>query len=163
MKFTVTALTILAASSGMALAAGDVEAGAKVFKQCQTCHVVVDPDGKVLAGKNAKVGPNLYGVIGRPAASYEGFKYGDGIMEAAAAGLVWDEAGLAEYVLNPTAYIDKVSGDAKAKSKMAFKLKKPEDGVNVAAFLASLAPAAAAPAEGEAAPADGAAAPAVTE
>ncbi len=73
MKSTLTALSILAASSGMALAAGDAEAGKKVFNQCQTCHVVAAPDGTVLAGKNAKTGPNLYGVIGRPAASVEGF------------------------------------------------------------------------------------------
>ncbi len=39
---------------------------------------------------------------------------------------------------------------------MAFKLKKPEDAANVAAFLASVSPATgAAPAEGEAAPAEG--------
>ncbi len=141
MNYTLTAAMILSLSAGAALAAGDAEAGKKVFNQCQTCHVVAAPDGTVLAGKNAKVGPNLYGIIGRKAASYEGFKYGDGIMEAAAAGLVWDEAGIAEYVQDPTAYIDKVSGDAKAKSKMMFKLKGEDKAADVAAFLASISPA----------------------
>ena len=158
MKSMLTALIALSASSGMALAAGDAEAGKKVFNQCQTCHVVADPSGKVLAGKNAKVGPNLYGVVGRPAASYPGFNYGEGIKEAAGKGLVWDEEKIATYTQNPTAFLDEYTGDKKAKSKMMFNLKKPEDGQNVAAFLASLAPAGAAPAA--AAPADGAAAPA---
>ena len=83
MKYTITALTILAASSGMALAAGDAEAGKKVFNQCQTCHVVADADGNVLAGTNAVTGPNLYGFIGHPAGSHDGFRYGAGIPEAA--------------------------------------------------------------------------------
>ena len=149
MKYTITALTILAASSGMALSAGDAEAGKKVFNQCQTCHVVADADGNVLAGKNAKTGPNLYGIIGRKAASYEGFKYGEGIQEAAAKGLVWDEEKLTAYVQDPTAFLEEVTGNSKAKSKMVFKVKKEEDAANVAAFLASLSPAGEAPAATE--------------
>ncbi len=152
MKYAITVLSMLAASSGMALAAGDAEAGKKVFNQCQTCHVVADADGNVLAGKNAKTGPNLYGIIGRPAASYEGFKYGEGILEAGAAGLVWDEEKIATYVQDPTAFIKEASGDSKAKSKMVFKVKKEADAANVAAFLASFS---AAPVDAEAAPAEG--------
>lgn len=159
MKLTLTALAFAAVAAVPAFAAGDAEAGKKVFNQCQTCHAVVDPDGNVLAGKNAKTGPNLYAVIGRPAASEPAFleKYGDGIKALAATGFVWTEADLATYVQDPTKFIDDVTGDKKLKSKMMFKLKKAEDAANVAAFLASLAPApadaAAAPAEGEAAPA----------
>jgi cytochrome c len=140
MKHALTALMVLAASGGAALAQGDAEAGQKVFNQCQTCHVVEAPDGTVLAGKNAKTGPNLYGIIGRPAASVEGFKYGEGILAAAAAGLVWDEAKLTAYTQDPTAFLEEVTGDSKVKSKMVFKLRKEEDAANVAAFLASLQP-----------------------
>jgi cytochrome c len=86
MKYTITALTILAASSGMALAAGDAEVGMKMFNQCQTCQVVAD--GNVLAGTNAMTGPNLYGFIGHPAGSNDGFRYGAGIPETAAKGVV---------------------------------------------------------------------------
>ena len=96
----------------------------------------------MLAGKNAKTGPNLYGIIGRPAASYEGFKYGEGIQEAAAKGLVWDEENLTAYVQDPTTFLEEVTGNGKAKSKMVFKVKKEDDAANVAAFLASLSPAA---------------------
>ena len=138
MKSTIAAVSILLASSGAVFAAGDAEAGKTVFNQCQTCHSVVVAVGNKLAGKGAKVGPNLFMIVGRPAASYEGFKYGDGILEAAGKGLVWNEAEIAEYVQDPTAFLDKFTGDTKAKSKMMFKLKKPDDAANVAAFLASL-------------------------
>ncbi len=143
MKTSFAIIALLAISAAPAFAAGDAEAGKKVFNQCQTCHTVTDPSGTVLAGKSAKVGPNLYGVIGRPAASYEGFKYGDGIIAARDAGLVWDEEKIAVYTQDPTAFLDEFTGNPKLKSKMAFKLKKPQDGADVAAFLASLAPPAA--------------------
>ncbi len=154
MKLTLTAI----AFAGLAAPtfAQDIEAGAKTFNQCQTCHVVQNEAGETLAGKNAKTGPNLYGVIGRVAGSLEGFKYGAGIEELTAAGYVWTEADLAVYVQDPTAFLVEKTGDKKAKSKMMFKLKKEEDAKNVAAFLASLAPAADAAATDAAAPAEGA-------
>jgi cytochrome c len=133
MRLTLTALAF--ASLAAPAFAQDVEAGAKVFNQCQTCHVVQNEAGETLAGKNAKTGPNLYGVIGR-------FKYGAGIEALMATGFVWTEADLAVYVQDPTKFLQEKTGDEKAKSKMAFKLKKPEDAANVAAFIASLAPAA---------------------
>jgi cytochrome c len=143
MRLFLTSLAFAALAAAPALAAGDAEAGAKVFNQCQTCHVVADAEGNVLAGKASKTGPNLYGIIGRAAGTYEGFKYGESIVAMGAGGFVWDEATLAEYVQDPAAFLKKTTGDDKAKSKMSFKLKKPEDAANVAAFLASLSPAAA--------------------
>ena len=73
---------------------GDAEAGAEAFSQCQTCHVVVDADGNTLAGKRAKTGPNLYGMVGRQAGTVDGFRYGKSLVEAGEAGLVWDEEKL---------------------------------------------------------------------
>ena len=129
--------------AGPALAQ-DAEAGAKVFAKCQTCHVIANEAGEVLAGKNAKTGPNLYAVVGRAAASYPEFKYGEGIQELGATGYVWTEEDLAVYVQDPTKFLKEKTGDDKAKSKMMFKVKKADDAANVAAFLASLAPAPAA-------------------
>ncbi len=161
MKLTIAAL----AFAGLAAPAfaQDIEAGAKTFNQCQTCHVVANEAGEVLAGKNAKTGPNLYGLPGRVVGSLPDFKYGESIVAVGAAGQVWDEANFVEYVQDPAKYLKAKLGDDKAKSKMSFKLKKPEDAANVWAYIASLSPAAAAtdaaatdaaaPAEGEAAPA----------
>ncbi len=47
---------------------------------------------------------------------------------------------IAEYVADPTAFLDEKTGDAGAKSKMTFKLTKGQE--DMAAYLASLTPAA---------------------
>jgi cytochrome c len=118
--------------------AGDPAVGEDLFKKCKSCHSIVAEDGTAIQ-KGGKVGPNLYGVIGRPVASFPDFKYGDGILAVGATGLVWDEALLAAYLVDPSAWLEEKSGDASAKSKMTFKL--PEGGEDMAAYLASVAPA----------------------
>ena len=59
---------------------------------------------------------------------------GDGILAVGATGMVWDEALLAEYVVDPTAFVDTHGGSG--KSKMTFKLAK--GGEDIAAYLASV-------------------------
>ncbi len=134
-------LIALLATSAPAFAAGDAAKGEAVFKQCQTCHVVADADGKVLAGKAAKTGPNLHGVVGRTAGTYPDFKYGDDMIAAGAGGLVWDEATLTEYVMNPSAFLKKTLNDTGAKGKMQFQVKDAAKAADVIAYIASLAPA----------------------
>lgn len=126
-------------ADGHAPTGGDAEAGEKAFRQCISCHVVVDDDGNTLAGKKAKTGPNLYNVAGRPAGSFEGFKYSKGMLAANEAGLVWNEETLSAFIMDPTGYLREATGDAKARSKMTFKLRKEEDAANLYAFLFGLA------------------------
>lgn len=147
MKLTMTTLAVLGLTGTMAFAEGDPAKGEAVFKKCQTCHVVADADGNVLAGKNAKTGPNLYGVVGRTAGTYDGFRYGDAIKAAGEKGLVWDEAQMVSYVQDPAGFLKTYLDDKKAKSQMSFKLKKEQEAMDVVAYIASLAPAP----EGEAA------------
>ena len=155
MKTKLTALAVLSSVlAAPAFAAGDAEAGAKVFNKCQTCHVVQNEAGETLAGKNAKTGPNLYGVIGRAAGTYPEFKYGESIVALGASGFTWTETDLAVYLADPAKFLKEKSGDSKAKSKMVFKLTNETEAANVAAFLATFSAAPAA-AEGEAAPAEG--------
>ena len=131
------ATAALALLSSPALAAGDAAKGESDFKKCRACHSIVAPDGTAIQ-KGGKIGPNLYGVIGRAVAS-EDFAYGDSIKAAGATGLIWDEALLAAYVADPGAWLKDKTGDAAAKSKMTFKLAA--GGEDVAAYLASLVPA----------------------
>ena len=154
-------LIALLATAAPAYAAGDAAKGEAVFKTCQTCHVIADADGKVLAGKAAKTGPNLYGVVGRVAGTSEGFKYGADLIAAGAAGLVWDEVQLTDYVRHPSAFLKEVLKDKGAAGKMQFQVKDPAKAADVVAYIASLSPAAA-PADPAAVPVDPAAAPAVT-
>jgi cytochrome c len=120
---------------------GNAEAGAKVFNKCQTCHMVVNDAGEVLAGKAGKTGPNLFGMPGRTAGTYPDFKYGEGIIAAGAAGVVWNEADFVAYVADPAKFLKDKTGDAKAKTKMTFKLPKEQEAKDVWAFIVSLSPA----------------------
>ncbi|WP_424972253.1 c-type cytochrome [Dinoroseobacter sp. S76] len=136
---TLALLSAPAFADGHTAASGDAAAGEKAFRQCQSCHVVQDADGNTLAGRAAKTGPNLYGVAGATAGKVEGFRYSDGHVAAGDAGLVFDEATFVAYVQDPTAKIREVSGDAKARSKMSFKVRKEADAINLYAYLKSLA------------------------
>ena len=119
---------------------GDAAEGEKVFRQCSTCHHVVDAAGEVLAGRAAvKTGPNLYGVAGRVAGAQEDFKYST-LMEAAGAqGIVWDEANFVGYVQDPTPWLQEATGES-GRGKMTYKVRSPEDAANVYAYLVSLVP-----------------------
>ncbi len=95
----------------------DVSRGEKVFKKCATCHTV----GK---GEAAKVGPNLFGVVGRKRAS-TAFAYSEAMK---AKGGAWDAESINQFVAKPK---DFVPG-----TKMAFPgLKKPQDRADVILFL----------------------------
>lgn len=111
------ALVVLSGGPALAQGGGDPAAGEKVFNQCKACHTVE-------AGKN-RVGPSLHGVVGRKAASVEGFKYSDAMKNS---GLTWTPENLDKYLASP-------KGDVPG-NKMAFAgLKKPEDRANVIAYL----------------------------
>jgi cytochrome c len=118
--------------------AGDAAKGENDFKKCKSCHTIAADDGTVIV-KGGKTGPNLYGVIGRVAGSAD-FRYGESLIAAGEGGLVWDEANLAAYIADPKGFLAEVTGDAAAKTKMSFKLTKGGD--DMAAYLASVAPAA---------------------
>lgn len=130
-------LTILLGTLALAAPAfaGDPAAGEKVFNKCKACHSITGADGTPIV-KGGKTGPDLFGVIGRPVASYAGFNYGDSVKAVGATGAVWDEAMVAEYVVDPSAWLKKQTGDNAAKSNMTFKLAS--GGEDVAAYLASL-------------------------
>jgi cytochrome c len=134
MKFTLTAALATLALAAPAFA-GDAAKGEADFKKCKACHAIIADDGTEIQ-KGGKTGPNLYGVIGRTVGTVADFKYGDSIVAVGAKGVAWDEASLAAYLVDPTAWLKEQLGDDAAKSKMTFKLAK--GGEDMAAYLASL-------------------------
>jgi len=114
-----TPMATAAAPATVTLASltGDAAAGEKVFGQCRTCHVVEK-------GVN-RVGPSLWGIIGRNAGSIAGFKYSPANKNS---GLVWSEEQLFTYLEAPQRTIP--------GTYMSFAgLKKPQDRANVIAYL----------------------------
>lgn len=107
----------LAAFAAPALAAGDVAAGKKVYNKCKACHSMAE-------GKN-KVGPTLFGIFGRDAATIKGFKYSKAMK---ASGLKWDEETMTKYLAKPKALVP--------GTRMTFAgLKKEADIENVIAYM----------------------------
>lgn len=132
MKLVLTAALALLALPAFA---GDAAKGEADFKKCKACHSITAPDGTEVQ-KGGKTGPNLWGLGGKAVGSTADFKYGDSILAANAAGKIWDEAALAVYVADPSAWLKEATGDAAAKSKMTFKLTKGAE--DMAAYLVSI-------------------------
>ncbi|VVP29445.1 c-type cytochrome [Pseudomonas fluorescens] len=77
-------------------AAGDAEAGGKLFKRvCGGCHQV---------GESARAffGPQLNNVIGREAGSTTDYQYSDAMKSS---GIVWTREKLAAYIEDPKAVV----------------------------------------------------------
>jgi cytochrome c len=97
-------------------------AGEKVFRKCQSCHQVGE-------GAKNRSGPHLNGIVGRPVAAAEGFRYSAEMKAMGEAGEVWTPERLARFLADP-------KGDVKG-TKMSFRgLNKPEDIAAVIAYLA---------------------------
>ena len=109
----------VAPAAGVTLASltGDAAKGEKVFAQCKTCHVAEK-------GVN-RVGPSLWGIVGRTAGSIEGFKYSKANKNS---GYVWSEDQLFTYLEAPQRVMP--------GTIMAFGgLKKPQDRADIIAYL----------------------------
>ncbi len=123
--------------AGAAFAEGDADAGAKEFNKCKSCHMIVADDGTEIV-KGGRTGPNLYGIIGRQAGVQDGFRYGDSLVAAGEAGLVWDEETFVAYVQDPKGFLAEYLDDSGARSKMSYRLRKGME--DVYAYLVSVGP-----------------------
>ncbi len=73
------------------LASASAQQGAQTAKVCETCHNF----GK---GQGDKIGPDLYGIVGRPVASEPGFNYSAALK---AMGGTWTFDALNKWLNNP--------------------------------------------------------------
>lgn len=115
----------MAAALIFAPAAGAAEndtAKRQFVTSCGTCHTA-EP------GAPHRQGPNLAGVVGRKAATIDGFKY-SGVLAASA--LVWDEPTLDRWIEDASAMLPGTS--------MAYRQRDPDKRKAVIDYLKSLKP-----------------------
>jgi cytochrome c len=77
------------------LAKADLKKGQADVHVCESCH-------NLEKGAGAKVGPPLYGVVGRPKGSIAGFAYSDGMKGK---GGDWTYDDLNKFLTKPSAYV----------------------------------------------------------
>ncbi len=108
----------------VAMKTSDADTGKNLTKACQACH-------SFEKGGANKVGPNLWGIIGRKPGSHEGFAYSEAMKAKAGA---WGYEEIYAFLANPKVVV--------AGTKMGYAgMPKFEDRANVLAYLRTLADA----------------------
>jgi cytochrome c len=103
---------------GTVLPAADAAAGQKISQRCEQCH-------DLSKGGPNKIGPNLWGVVGRPRATHEGFSY-SGAMSADHGPWTFDK--LFKFLKSPATMVP--------GTKMSFAgLRSAQDRINLLAWL----------------------------
>jgi cytochrome c len=101
--------------------AGDASSGKTVFSRCAICHTVQQ------GGANG-LGPNLFGVVGRKAASLSTFAYSAALKNSR---ITWTPDKLKNWVTSPARMVP--------GTKMAFAgISNPKQADDVVAYLATL-------------------------
>lgn len=117
--FIVAGTAALAASN--AWAAGDAKKGAQDFVVCQACHTVEKGGGN-------SIGPNLFGVAGRKAASLQGYAFSSALKNA---NITWTNDKLKAWVMGPQKLVP--------GTKMTFAgISDPAKADDLVAYLDSL-------------------------
>ena len=110
-----------AASLAERLAAADPARGEKIARKCKSCHTLEKGGGH-------KVGPNLWGVVGRAKGSAPGYNYSAAMQNA---GGEWTYEDLDRFLTDPKAFVP--------GTKMPFKLRKAESRADLLVYLRTLA------------------------
>jgi cytochrome c len=89
---TVAGLLAACGSDQQGVARTPPDPGQMAFLRCEACH-------SIAPGEPHKLGPNLHGIVGRPAGTVEGFgRYTPALSNS---GLVWERATLRAWLEGP--------------------------------------------------------------
>jgi cytochrome c len=117
---TLTGASLASAQTTGASPAASPARGGVVFRsRCSACHAVT-------AGTK-KIGPSLFGVVGRRAGSAPAFPYSPALKKSA---LIWSQATLDRYLTDPKATVPMTS--------MAVKLPDAKQRNDLIAYLGTL-------------------------
>jgi cytochrome c len=101
--------------------AGDANSGKTIFARCSICHTVQK------GGANG-LGPNLFGIVGRKAATTPNFVFSGALMKS---GITWTPDKLKSWISGPARMVP--------GTKMAFAgISNPKQADDVVAYLTSL-------------------------
>ncbi|MCM0020693.1 MAG: cytochrome c family protein [Tagaea sp.] len=102
--------------------AADAAAGETAFRRlCAACHIVTAEGAR-------RLGPTMFGVVGRKAGSVEGFRYSNAKRDS---NLVWTPEQLDKYLINPREFMPGTT--------MAFAgIRNDAERANVVAYLQTL-------------------------
>ena len=106
--------------------AQDVAAGEQAFRRCTACHGV---------GENAanRMGPQLNGIVGKQAATQEGFNYSQALIGKGDEGLTWTPETLTQFIRSPRDYVP--------GNKMSFAgVKDDKQIADIIAYLMTFSP-----------------------
>lgn len=102
--------------------AGNADKGKTIFNRCKVCHTFE-------AGAKGRIGPNLWGVVGRKAGSTD-YNYSGAMKKAGEGGLTWTPDKLDAYLTDPKALVP--------GNKMTFAgLPSAQDRADVVAYLST--------------------------
>jgi cytochrome c len=108
-------------SLAILLASADPTAGESAARACRACHVFDE-------GNANRVGPGLYGIVGRAIAAAEGYNYSNALKEM---GGEWSYAALDGFLENPREWAP--------GNKMSYPgIKDAKNRADLIAYLASL-------------------------
>ena len=100
------------------LTLGSIDHGKKIFRQCAACHSVTRDGGN-------KIGPALWGIIGRKAGSKSDYRYSKSMSELEKN---WDFETMNAFLIKPKDYVK--------GTKMAYAgLKKEKDRASIILYL----------------------------
>lgn len=103
------------------LSKGNPDRGRPLFRPCMTCHTYKQ-------GQAAKIGPNLFGLVGRRSATFEGFNYSNPLRRR---DVIWTPLELNRF------FIEKKRFD-QGTHRAFRKLSKFEDRADLIAWLKTL-------------------------
>ena len=121
MALSFAAAVAIVASAGSAHASDPAAGKTQFQRQCATCHIDTVEGAR-------RLGPTMFGIVGRKTGSVEGFRYTEANRNA---GWVWTPEKLDEYLKNPRASIP--------GTNMAFAgVRSDKDRADLVSYLATL-------------------------
>jgi cytochrome c len=121
LKVAASLVFLTAFTATSAYAAGNATSGQASFVRCAVCHTAQ-------SGGPNRIGPNLFGVVGRKAGTLSSYSYSRAMTKS---GITWSEATLTPYLMSPSTVVP--------GTKMTFAgFSNPQQAADVAAYLATL-------------------------